>query len=570
MRVLLTSKQKRQMVREDEKHFLVNQFLRIGLYTIAAICVTYAIYSFTRHTLNNVAYDELLSAAQAALAEEKENTALQLAGEALTRRPDGIEALTLAANLADSLNAPDRVRLRMRLVAAKPDSVEEKIKLADTALEHSSIKLAAETLAAIPSEYQESAEFLAVSSKLDHKTGNPVAAEKKLARAIAVATDPRDYQLRLAELYVSLEKAGAGEIIRSLLQQPQLDADSQLTVLRLGANDKHSSPQERFRYARHAVILDQAEYQDYCNYISLAIVTAESPDGLITNLLTEISQPQLIHRAGLYALQLDQTDSVSAALKNLKQAGVASPHLLALEAAVMAKTVRWHQLLATLEKADWEQLKYLRGAYQSLALRNSGGSAAWKSYWSEAIREAANSSVSLNLLLDTVSQWPFWEVETIDALWQFVASGNNVEAALSALYSRYLALQDAGGLLKVVTAVRERKPDDPLIKSEFARLSLLRRIQLDNAFRLAAEAYRELPDSTYAKVTQAFAISTAGSHEKALTLLEPLNQQAQEDPEIATYMAIILARAEKFTEAKSYAAIARTSKLLNEEEKLLP
>ncbi len=558
------------MVREDEKHFLDNQFLRISLYTIAVVCVAYVVVVTTRHIISNINHEHQFASAQEALADGQEDEAYQLVSNALDYCPDSLPALKFAADLADRLESPDRLRLRMQVAAAKPQSSYQQVKLADTALDLGSIRLAAETLDQIPAAARNTAAYLATAAKLDFIQGNQNEAEELLKRAVVVSDGSPEYLVRLAELQVMMGAGDASQIIAELVQLPQLEPKIQLRVLRAGAENQRADSSARFEYAQQAITLDVVEFRDYCNYISLCSHARAEADQLVTNLLERIQKPEIIHRVGLFALQIGHTGAVKQAIDNMRQRGLESPHLLALEAGLLTKEASWQQLLVLLSSTDWEQLDYLRGAYNSLALRNSGGSAAWKSFWSEAIRDAANSSGSLQLLLETVSNWPRWEVETIGALWQFVGSGRNVTQALDGLYSRYKDLRDAGGMLRVIDEQLMRNPNDPLLKSEYARLSLLRRIQVERAIQLAAEAFRELPDSTYTRVTHAFAQSAAGDHQQALKEMSRLNPAALEDSKVAAYMAIILSRSELLTPAQQFAEIARSSPLLVEEEKLLP
>lgn len=202
-------------------------------------------------------------------------------------------------------------------------------------------------------------------------------------------------------------------------------------------------------------------------------------------------------------------------------------------------------------------------------MRKTHPESSWQAQWSDAIRRASASPETLDLLFLTISQRPDWKDETTRALWKFVEFGNQAADALDKLEAHYREAGDDGGLLKVVSAKLDRSPGDVTLRSEFARLCLLRRVQVGEERRIAAECLREDPDSPDAVVTQAYALATVGRHEGAITLMRSLPAVQRDKPRPAAYMAIILSMAGRGTEAAAYLGHAQSGRLLNAERELL-
>ena len=558
------------MVREDEQHFLDNQFLRLGLAAIVAVCLLYGGYTLVSHALQRHQFERALENARALQSEQRHAEAYSEAEAALALRPQSPQALAVAAAIAQAIDSPDHLRLRIRHAQAEPESQPAKLKLAEVAVDHGSLDLAEETLQRVPPARRSHPGYLAAAAKLDAARGEFPAAREKLERAIAAAANPSRYQVMLARLIIHLGQPGAPAVIAELLDNPDLDPQLELDALRLGATDTRSPSALRLQFADSASAHQASALHDHLLLLDLIAEESAQSVAELARLFRRLGDPSVIHRAGLHALTLGLHDPLAAAVDGLPREQAESPHLLALQAAILAEGADWPQLLGLLKNSEWRQLDYLHSAYTALALRNTRGGVAWQSYWSEAVRKAAQSQASLDLMYETIDDWPSWETQTIDALWKFVRSGNNVSQALDSLYSRYLAMGDAGGLLKVVSAARDRDPDNHQLASEYARLCLLRRIHTERATLLAAEAYLADPESTDIAITQAFALTHRGEHERAVEIMQSLPRRALSDPLNAAYMAIVLARSGRLFDAVPYADIARRAQLLREEEELLP
>ncbi len=570
---MITPDEKRKMVREDERHLLHNQFLRIGLAVILLVPLTWVGVGLVSHSLRLREVERAVDAARKAMVAGNAVVALQHLDAALAADPASAEALELAGDLAKDHRPLEYLRLRMEFDKASPQSTTAKLKLARAAIEAGVTSVAANALARVPEEDKASPDYMSAEAAMLHRLGNPDAAISLLKRSIEAADDPIPHMVHLAEVMVEADKSEVDEYLEALSGRIAPSSPHYTAFLRIlrDNHERHQRVEEACAQAMAVLEAGTSTEADRMLAMDMLCRSASEPaDRQLVAVMSRAKDHAEIHRLAMRLLSFKPPSRLSALVPQLPEDFRNSAHFKAVEAACHAKSGDWVRLLALLGESGWDGLDYLHAAYAALAQRATNADSAWKARWSEAIRKAASRPESLDLLYLSVSAWPGWQDETTRALWKFVESGNQVTEALGHLDEHYRSLGDDGGLLRVVTAKLERAPDDLALRIEYARLCLLRRVRVEEAGRMAAESFAASPELPEAVITQAFALSTAARHEQAVSLMRSLPEVTLKNSNAAAYMAIILAAAGNNDEAAEFLQRVDPESLLAAERSLLP
>lgn len=570
---MITPEQKRRMVREDERYFLHNQFLRIGLAIIVLVPLAWITFGLVSHSLTQRKVEGALQAAQAAIAAGSPADALTHLDAALAADPMSAAVLEMAGDLARDYRPLEYLRLRMRFDKSSPDSTTAKLKLARAAIESGAFSVAEEALARVPTIDKMGADYLATEAALLRQQGNLEGAINLLQRCIETANDPIPYMLDFAAVLLESKKPEAAGYLGQLYQIIAKSSPHHTTFLRILRDDFLARQLADEAVVPAIAIIDSGKSTASDRVLAMEALNKSSAAPAAERMAAIFKHAQddaEIHRLGLRLLASESTSLVSDVLEQLPAAFRNSSHAKALSAACYAKDGVWASLIALLEEAPWPGLHYLHSAYMAQALRATHADGVWKARWSEAMRHAATSPESLDLLYLTVSSWPGWHDETTRALWKFVESGNQVTEALKRLDEHYRSLRDDGGLLRVVSSKLERAPDDLALRIEYARLCLLRRVRIEEAGRIAAESFAAEPNLPDAILTHAFALTTVGKHEEAIDIMQSLPSHMLQQSRPAAYMAIILAAAGRAGESAKFLDFVKSDTLLTAERALLP
>ena len=118
----------------------------------------------------------------------------------------------------------------------------------------------------------------------------------------------------------------------------------------------------------------------------------------------------------------------------------------------------------------------------------------------------------------------------------------------------------------------EKAAADPSYKNA-TQYSLARMYGLKNEWKKACSLlepqYNEAPDNIMVLNAYAYALASAGEHERACTLYHALYEKNQSDPESALNYARILIIAEKYDEASAFIEKIKTQFVEHEEKKVL-
>ncbi len=131
---------------------------------------------------------------------------------------------------------------------------------------------------------------------------------------------------------------------------------------------------------------------------------------------------------------------------------------------------------------------------------------------------------------------------------------------------------NSGELEAVLLRVHSANPGDNRIKNNLAAISLLRGANaaaVENAHRLAQEAYDSAPDNPYFICTYAYSLLLQNKPEEAVKIAGSLKPDYLKIPSIAAYYGVVQARTGHADAAREPLKLADASKLLPEEKQMV-
>ena len=448
----------------------------------------------------------------------------------LDTQPDSGAAARLMATLGERLG--DRMALdwRRKVAQANPDSADDMIALARTALQFGDVDLAEATLEKIPAAARDRADFHAASAAVAQSRKRPDKAASEWSEAVRLAPQNTNYQLQRAvsQLQSSDEnlRASGAASMAALRNDPVVRVAATRALITDGINHRERTPalvqlardlqsyseatlQDRIVYLDFLHQLDDPQFASYLAEIEKSSVN-EPKD--IAALLRWMSQNQL----NLLALDFSRTLSPEMLNK--------WPVPMAI-AEISLRLGEWKKLAKMTEEANWNQFEFLRHAYLTRALRGQGKDAAAEHEWSAATKSASEQPETAMLLLRTASDWG-WTTETIDLVWSISKQPDKQKEAFQTLYGYYIQNGDTQGLYRVFVRLVEIDPNNLDVQNNLAQISLLLNAQVDEARRTAAEVHRKQPSNPAYAMTYAYSLLTKGDAKGALKVIASLPRRS--------------------------------------------
>ena len=141
--------------------------------------------------------------------------------------------------------------------------------------------------------------------------------------------------------------------------------------------------------------------------------------------------------------------------------------------------------------------------------------------------------------------------------------------AVDELMASYYAKGDTAALAGLLAKVYSANPSDNRLKNNLASVSLLRNADLENAHRLAREAYDSSPDNPFFISTYAYSLLLQKKPEEAVKVLGGLKAEYLKNPSIAAYYGVVQAQTGHKDVAREPLKLAEASRLLPEEKEIV-
>ncbi len=497
--------------------------------------------------------------------------------QAQASNPRNVETARRLAELLAEMRSPLALGWWRRVVELAP-TPEHRLRLVAAALqlENPPYPIATQTLDEMVRLGETNlASYHALVSQLALLTRRLDVAVAHLERAVELDPTNRLHQLNLATLQVqSADPAVAQRARQQLMELAESGQDPHLALLALRSlvtvSLGQGEPLVAEQFSSRLLQLPGAGFADRVQHLTILVAAGRSETNAWLQQLQQEAETNVAHIT-LLASWLTGRARAQEALQWLEtlpgNLRTNPPVTLAVADALVALK-DWEALEAWLAPQHWEEQEPMRLTLLTRAARERGRRDLAEAYWRRVLNVPGGRGESLAAVAQILTTWG-WKSELEEVLWALVKRAPWHEWAWQTLVQSRYAAGDTAGLYQVYSAMVEVKPEVPEVKNNLAALGLLLQRDLDRCRRLAREVYLANTNNPMFVSTYAFALHQQGDSAGALQLLQALPESERQRPEVAVYLAIVLAAQGQWEEARAYAARAADHPMLPEEKRLL-
>jgi Flp pilus assembly protein TadD len=546
------------------------------LWLIVAVVIVLAIVIGSRWGSSK--YDtkqqaHILEQAKAFEAKGDNRSAILSLRRVLQLDPNNVEATRMLAKQADRSNSPSALTWMKRLADLEPNNLENLSMWARCALRQNELIAADQVLARFPAAKKDSLEFHRLAGALAVQARLYQAAEFHFVKAAKLNPKSEEEQLNLATIRLLSARLEIVTESRTTLERLTKNPDFayQAAQALLADSLRTTNLAAQLTASQKVIQLPDSRFGDRLFYLELL---RRAKDVRFTTELAAVKQKAHNDMAAASELVVwmnarDQAEDAQKWAKTLSPETQAAPMMALAMAETLVKLKQWDELYNTTLKAKWQELEFLRFAFLARAQRELNLWGSSRSSWRQALTEVGVDPQSRSLLAKIAQGWG-WNSEAEDIWWALARSETGRIPALKALHKIYRDTGDSRRLLKATELITEQLPDDPVIRNNYAMLSLLLGQNLPKARELARTNYEKHPQDPAAVSTYAFALREEGKLTEAVALMDKLSPDIKKIPGIAAYWGILLAEAGRGKEARPFLTLGeKADGLLPEERELI-
>jgi Tfp pilus assembly protein PilF len=495
------------------------------------------------------------------------------ARRAFQMNPANVDAARAIARIAD--RAGDRTALEWwrKVLDLQPHNAEDALALVRSALRGNDLATAEATLAGLDEAAKQTAGYHAAFGRLAEMKKNPAAAERHWTKAAEIAPENKSYQFQLAVIRLGTndqpKRASALEVLDRLRADPKQRAPAARTLILDGLAHHEEVPRMQL-LAKELQSYPEAQFSDRLLYLE---ILRQQHDPGFGEYLEKLKLDATSNPSDLASLLswMSGNETAAAAVefgRTLPAESAGKWPVAAALAAAYATLRDWAELERLAKTTEWSPFDFLRRAYLSRALRGQDKKSAADQEWLAAQKEASAQPQSLLALARTAAAWG-WETETADLLWIVAKSDDTKLEALQTLYQHYAKRGDTSGLYRTLLRLVEALPKDLTLQNNLAQVSLLLRVDVEHAGKIAAEIRGKEPSNAAYVSTYAFSLYAKGDVKGAVEAMDQLSLAQLQDPSVAVYYGVVLAAAGQKEKAGDYLRRAAEANLLPEEKTLV-
>ena len=494
--------------------------------------------------------------------------------QVLDSNPQNLEASRMMASLLEAGRSPAAILMRSHVVELNPNSLDDRLALAQTALMFRDYLDATNALEGVSPAGKKTANY--------HNIAGAVAAAANLADQAethfleAAKLEPQNPTLQLNLAVIRLHGSNAPAMAEARTALNQICADPTNTNLRCQALRELIVDAVRQKQNDQALALSKELVRQtnssFTDRLLRLDVLRETKNPEFQPNLAGFQREASTNTAGVYELatwQITRTGPTNALawLVSLPTAMQTNQAVAMLTAECRTLVGDWRGLSATLTNQNWSEMEFVRHAFLTRALRGQDLVAAAKGEWELALRAANNQKSTLTMLLRLAAQWN-WQSEGEEILWSIVNHYPSEKWAVQALTQALYVGGRTRSLMSLYGQLSKNTPADLGFKNNLAMTALLLDAQELKPHDLAREVYQQAPTNSAFASTYAYSLLLQKKNVEALKTIELLKPTALEDPGIAGYYGLILKANGNPAKARTYLEIAAKAPALPEEKKL--
>jgi predicted Zn-dependent protease len=547
----------------------------IFLAVIAGFALGLLVLSVGPKLVNAWQESRLLRQAGTNLKQGDFNAANETAHQVLQIDRDSLAAYQILAEATEKQNRAETVVWRAQIARLQPRDIDSQLNLASAALRFGQLDAARKALDSVPKENRESAPYHVVAGWLARAQGDEASQERHFAAALEKEPRNETYQYNLAAVRIKSPESQKNAQAREALQQLAKSAPFRAGSLRALLNDaiRHSDLKAADRFAQELQLSPQVTFADDLLCLDFYKKLDQKKLAALLEKVKPLAGRQPEDLAALMAWM--NANGMSAEtlhwMEKLPPEKTANPPPAIEVADAFAAQKNWSRLRRWTKSTDWGDSEYLRLAYLAYARQQSrqeGADTESVSLWHDAERACEENPEHEIRLARLASKWNL--PSQAEQLWLRVAHNPlSRREALDALFDIYRTSNDLPNLYLTAMRLHETSPEEPLITSEYARLSIILDRNQSEGQRVAKQAFAQAPTEPPCVVAQALSLNSQGRTPEGIAILQKLPPEKLHDARVALYLAVLLLNDGKVDAAREFIDVANSGFVFPEEKKLL-
>jgi cytochrome c-type biogenesis protein CcmH/NrfG len=456
-----------------------------------------------------------------------------------------------------------------------PDSLEDRLALAQCGLLFKNLTLVTNTLAQVSPAGKQTAEY-------QHLAGIAAIAMNQIGEATthfieASRLAPNDPKPQLSLALMRMQSTNAQDTAEARMSLKRVSQTATNDIVRVQALRELVADAMRSKDVNSALALS-TELIRYTNAAfgdklqRLDILRGHQPTEY-TTLLSQYQREAATNSAALSDMTIWLTARVSTAsalnwLQGLPAATRTNQPAAVLVAECIANMKNWPALQRTLEKQNWQEVEFMRHAFLARALREQNLAAASAAEWEVAVKFAGGQKVTLVSLFRIAAAWS-WINEAEQILWTVVNRYPEEKWAGQVLQQALMSGGRTRPLMQLISLQAKRAPDNLSIKNNLAFTAMLLDAKEISPHAMSREVYQQMPNNPSYVSTYAFSLYLQKQYREARATLEQLRPEQLNDPSVAGYYGLALRATGDVARATPYLNWALNKALLLPEERRL-
>lgn len=509
------------------------------------------------------------------LEEGQERKAMISLQRAVRAKPTDVEAIRLLATMAEKDRSPAAVVWRQRVVDLEPDSLTDRLALAQTAISFRDTASATNALAGVNDAGRKTVEFQNVAGGVASVLGQLEEAERYFLDASRL--EPENPVMLLNLAVVRLQGTNTQALAEARQALEGITATSTNSALRCRAYRELVGHAMRIGQTNNAIaltdrLLAEPEVAFGDRLLRLDVLGMNRSTNLVEELMSTralaTNSVGTVNQMIIWQMTrvpprptLEWVGSLPAEYRT--NAGVAL-----MTADLQVAVQDWEGLNTSLEAQTWGEMEFLRHAFRTLAMRNLGLTGAAEIEWGLTMRATGSDRGALNMLLQAVARWR-WVDEIREILTALVNRYPGEKWAASLLTQNLFNEGRTRSLMSLFGTQLSANPNDLSIKNNLAMTAMLLEANELRPHEMARQVYEAAPTNASFASTFAYSLHVREQSAEALRVMEQLAPEQLEQPSIAAYFALILRANGRDEQARRYRELAAEGKFLPEERRVL-
>ena len=547
-------------------------YIRLGLKILLAIVLLIGLGWGGRWAFLRLQEYRMMKQARESAAKHDDRWAAIAARKVFELNPKNSEACRLIADVLERQGANSAISWRTQVVKLLPDSLDDAVALAKTALRFGDITTAERALEKFEQQGASVANFHEAKAEIAVARKDYATAQAQFAEAVRLEPDNKIFLLNMAIVQLqsksSDERLKASQRLQGFMEEPELRRTAARALRDFALQSKDGKG--AFEIARQLASFPEAEFRDRLDYLRM-LRQLNHPDFAVRLLDLEdesASDPRKIQELLTWMSTTQQAVIAREWVKRLPGTITSKWPVAAAVSDCYAAEKDWAGLEDWCRKTDWGDSDFLRHAVLARSLREQGRTLDAEREWNLARKEMGSDGTKIYALQQKVGEWG-WKQESLDLLWLLTKDPQRQSAAFGVLSQYYAAEGDTANLYRVVLHLAELRPDDPETENNLAQLSLLLNLDKQRAIGLAKKLYERDPGNAVFASTYAFSLYSQGQFPQALAVFRLLKDEDLRIPSIAAYYGIVLSASGDKTKAREFLEAGQKATLLPEERTLL-